>query len=242
LTLLVEGARDLPERQRTLRATLDWSYGLLAEPERALLARLAVFAGGCGLEDAEAVLGDDVALPLSALVEASLVRRRDSRFTLLETIREYALEKLRAADGADEYHRRHATRFLEVAESAWADILEGGESQEAAFALLDTEQENLHAALAWAVGAADVDTEVRLACAQRWYWLVRGRLNEGVRVFEHAIGVSGDLPAAHAAVLAGAATYKRTPRRSCAGQRTAGRCARALPRDRRRRRGRALHR
>jgi predicted ATPase len=150
---------------------------------RALLARLAVFAGGCGLEDAEAVLGDDVALPLSALVEASLVRCRDSRFTLLETIREYALEKLRAG-GADEYRRRHATRFLEVAESAWTDILEGGESQEAAFAFLNTEQENVHGALAWAVEAGDVDTEVRLACAQRWYWLVRGRLNEGVRVFE----------------------------------------------------------
>jgi predicted ATPase len=73
LTLLVEGARDLPERQRTLRATLDWSYGLLAEPERELLARLAVFAGGCSLADAEAVLGDDIALPLSTLVDASLL-------------------------------------------------------------------------------------------------------------------------------------------------------------------------
>ena len=207
LTLLVEGARDLPERQRTLRATLDWSYGLLAEPERALLARLAVFAGGCSLEDAEAVLGDEIALPLSALVDASLLRRRDSRFALLETIREYGLERLDAQGEAGEYRRRHAARFLEIAEAAWRDILEGGEPEANGFALLDTEQENLHAALAWAVESGDVESEVRFANAQRWYWLIRGRLSEGVRVFEHAIEVSDDRPAEHAAALAGAAMY-----------------------------------
>jgi tetratricopeptide (TPR) repeat protein len=126
---------------------------------------------------------------------------------LLEAIREYGLERLHAAGEADEYRRRHAAHFLEVAESAWSGILEGGEREAAGFALLDAEQENLHAALSLAVESGDVDTEVRLVCAQRWYWLVRGRLNEGVRVFEHAIEVSGERPAAHASVLAGAATY-----------------------------------
>jgi len=220
LALLVEGARDLPPRQQTLRATLDWSYGLLAERERALLARLAVFAGTWRLEDAETVIGADIALPVAALVENSLLRLRGERFALLETIREYALEKLAAEGDLDEIRRRHAKHFLDVAERAWADILEGGEAEEPALALLDDEQENLHAALAWAVETPDVDTETRLAGAQRWYWLVRGRLNEGARVLEHAAEVTEPGSAAQGAALAGAGTFnvRRGERRKGAEQ------------------------
>src|SRR3954468_17013904 len=154
LELLVEGARDLPLRQQTLRSTLDWSYQLLTEPERALLARLAVFAGGWTLEDAEAVLGNETASGLASLVDSSLVRRRGTpeapRFGLLETIREYALERLRAEGEEDEYRRLHGLHFLEVAERAWDTIQEGGGGEDAAYALVDVEQENLRGAGGWA--------------------------------------------------------------------------------------------
>jgi predicted ATPase len=211
LELLVDGARDLPARQQTLRATLDWSYELLPEPERALLARLAVFTGGWTLEDAEAVLGGATASGLASLVDSSLVRRGGSpeapRFGLLETIREYALERLRAEGEEDEYRRLHAVHFVEVAERAWAAIREGGGAEAEWYGLLDVEQENLRSAGAWASEAGEVEVEVRLAVAQRWFWLVRGRLGEGHRAFARAVAATGGKPALHAAALAGTATF-----------------------------------
>ena len=206
LTLLVEGARDLPTRQQTLRATIDWSYTLLAEPERALLARLAVFAGGWRLDDAEAVLGEDVAVPLAVLVDHNLARRRpDGRFALLETIREYALERLAAAGEEAEYRQRHARRFAAVASGARDGIFAGGDAQAEAFTTLDADQDNLHAAVAWAAETADTETELELALGQRWYWLVRGRLREGAAVFERVAEAAG-LPAQRAEALASAGT------------------------------------
>jgi predicted ATPase/DNA-binding SARP family transcriptional activator len=211
LDLLVEGARDLPLRQRTLRATLDWSYELLPGPERALLARLAVFAGGWTLDDAEAVLGADAASGLESLVDSSLVRRGGSpeepRFGLLETIREYALERLRTEGEEDAYRRLHGLHFVELAERAWDAIRSGGGGEESAYALLDLEQENLRSAGAWAAEAGEVEIEVRLAVAQRWFWLVRGRLGEGHRAFARAAEAAGGDPALHAAALAGMATF-----------------------------------
>ena len=211
LELLVDGARDLPARQQTLRATLDWSYELLPEPERALLARLAVFTGGWTLEDAEAVLGGATATGLASLVDSSLVLRGGSpeapRFGLLETIREYALERLRAEGEEDEYRRLHAVHFVEVAERAWAAIREGGGAEAEWYGLLDVEQENLRSAGAWASEAGEVEVEVRLAVAQRWFWLVRGRLGEGHRAFARAVAATGGKPALHAAALAGTATF-----------------------------------
>ena len=208
-------------RQQTLRATIDWSYRLLAEPERALLARLAVFAGGWRLDDAEAVVGARHRASRSRRSSTdSLLRRSGDRFALLETIREYALEKLEAEGELHEVRDRHLQHFLEVAERAWADILAGGETEEPGLALLDDEQENLHAALAWAVETADVDAEARLAAAHRWYWLVRGRLNEGVRVFEHVAEVTEPHSPLHATALVGAGTFnvRRGERRKGAGQ------------------------
>jgi predicted ATPase/DNA-binding SARP family transcriptional activator len=204
LTLLVEGARDLPPRQQTLRATLDWSYRLLAERERTLLARLAVFAGGFRLEDAEAIAGQEPAASLAALVEHGLLRRRDGRVTLLETIRQYALEKLAEQGEEQAFRGRHCERFLAVAGNAWAAILEGGEAEAEAFALLDAEHENVHAAIAWAEHTEDVDRTIGFATALRWYWLVRGRFAEGLRVFEHALALTAERPAAHAFALSGA--------------------------------------
>jgi predicted ATPase/DNA-binding SARP family transcriptional activator len=206
LDVLVGGARDLPTRQQALRATLDWSFALLAEPAQSLLARLAVFAGGVELVDLEVVLGADTGEPLAALVEASLVRRRGERFTLLQTIREYALARLAERDEVDDLRRRHAARYLEVAERAWELILPGGASEPEGMAVLEREADNLRAAFAWASASGDGETTVRLAVAQRWFWLVRGRFVEARAAFDTAAEARVE-PTLHAAALNGAATF-----------------------------------
>jgi predicted ATPase len=125
LALLTGGARDLPDRQRTLRATLDWSYGLLDVDERSLFARPAVFAGGWTLEAAKAIsdVGNEteVLQHMSALVDKSLVQQRggierEPRFTMLQTVREYALERLEESGELESVRRRHAGYFLELAQ------------------------------------------------------------------------------------------------------------------------------
>ena len=206
LDLLVEGARDLPPRQQTLRATLDWSYDLLAEREQHLLAELAVFAGGWTIADAEAVIAEDVVPGLGLLVDHGLVRRLDGRFTMLETIREYAEERLAESNEPD-LRRRHAEQFVAVAERARDAILAGGAEETAGFTLLDEEAENLQAALAWTDATASVELQARIAVSVRWYWLVRGRLGEGTRVFERIAAGSEGLPAVHAAALSGAGMF-----------------------------------
>jgi tetratricopeptide (TPR) repeat protein len=193
LELLVEGARDLPARQRTLRATLDWSYGLLADDARQLLARLSVFVGGWTIDDLEAVVGDE-ALALGALVEASLVRRREERYVQLETVRAYALERLHEGGEEDGLRRRHALHFSARAEDGRQAILAGGDSGDAAYRWFAEEQENLRAALSWAVEHEDHATEVALCDSQRWVWLVSGQLSEGRRAFAHAAAVAADHP------------------------------------------------
>jgi predicted ATPase/DNA-binding SARP family transcriptional activator len=197
LDLLTGGARDLPERQRTLRATLDWSYELADPEERALLARLGVFAGGFTIEAAEDLGG--ALQTVASLVDKSLVRRdAGGRFALLETIREYALERLRADGGEAEARRRHALHFLgraeEIASSEPAD--------------LEDEVENLRAAIGWAVATGEVELEIRLALALRWFWVIRGELSEGKRVFDGAVArsESGD-PALHAQTLANGSVF-----------------------------------
>ncbi len=201
LELLVAGARDLPPRQRTLRATLDWSHDLLTEQERTAFASLAVFAGGFTLEDFEIVAGAEAAQEVSGLVEASLLRHRDGRFQLLETIREYARERLHELDSHDEQPRRHALHFLARAEEAAARLATAEEEQ--AYAFFDTEQENLWAALDWFAGAEELELELRLARAARWFWHVRGRLEEGRLVFERLCAKAETAsPELRAAVLA----------------------------------------
>jgi len=192
LDLLVGGAQDLPGRQRTLRATLEWSHGLLSEDETRLFARLAVFAGGWTLEAAEAVCGEnglDVFETLASLVDESLVRplRRptgEPRFTMLETIREYAAELLEASDEAEALRRRHCQDLLAQTEERAAAWFAGEDPQESFFPFLDQEQDNLRAALAWAADRDEYELEVRLAVAARWYWAVQGHLSEGRRVFD----------------------------------------------------------
>ena len=192
LDLLVGGPQDLPGRHRTLRATLEWSHGLLSEDENTLFARLAVFAGGWTLEAAEAVCGRDgldVLETLSSLVDKSLVRplRRptgEPRFTMLETIREYADELLEASGEAETLRRRHCENLLARMEERLSAWLAGDDRGDALLGLLDEEHDNLLAALAWAAEAGELELEVRLAVGARWFWVIRGHLSEARRFFE----------------------------------------------------------
>jgi tetratricopeptide (TPR) repeat protein len=206
LELLTEGARDLPERQRTLEATLDWSYELLDPAVRELFARLSVFRGGCTIEAAEAVVPRvDLLGRIGSLVDESLLRRVDGvagpRFAMLETIREYAAARLRESGADEETRRHHADHFLRLAETA-AETLTTGTMDDETLAELDAEHDNLRGAIAWAAAAGEVECEVRIAAALRQYWLLRGELAEAWRVFEGAIERSaGAEPRLHALAL-----------------------------------------
>jgi predicted ATPase len=179
LPLLTGGARDAPERQRTLRATIEWSYQLLVEEEQRLFAHLAVFAGSFTLEAAERICDAELDL-LQSLVDKSLVRRWGSgRFGILETVREYALERLEESEEREDVRRRHAEFFLEVAESAHLAVetfhLEPRPD------VAHAEQENFRAALAWAI-EGDPMLGLSLATALENFW-VGNDPREGMRWF-----------------------------------------------------------
>jgi predicted ATPase/DNA-binding SARP family transcriptional activator len=198
LPLLVRGPRDLPDRQRTLRSTIDWSYELLDPDERLLFARLSVFSGGCTLQAFEDVC--DAGLDaLASLVDKSLVRRRGAagdevRFGMLETIREYATERLEAGNDADEWRRRHARHFLALAEEAEPRL----KSEEAPvwLARLEREHDNLRSALVWTRGRGASELELGLAIALADFWRLRGHVSEGRTWLESALSRSSEVPPA----------------------------------------------
>jgi predicted ATPase/class 3 adenylate cyclase len=199
LKLLTGGAPDLDERQRTLRATIEWSYDLLPDAERALFAQLSVFVGGCRLDAAEALCkGDlDILDGLQSLVENSLLRRRadadgEPRFWMLETIRDYACGLLEAQGDAAEARRRHAEHFVEEAEQLDLESRTGDHA--GVLARLDEERNNLRAALAWARERGDADLLLRLATALWGFWAARGYIAEGRGVLEEALA-GGKRPA-----------------------------------------------
>lgn len=184
LSLLTSGARDRPAKQQTLRAAIDWSYSLLTGEEQRLFARLGVFSGGWTLEAAEYVGNAaedlDVLETTASLVDKSLVRQEgedEPRFSLLETIREYALERLGASPEAEPIHQRHAAYYLNLGETAEPDLQ--GEQADAWMARLEAERDNLRAALTWFQQRAEVEEELRLAAALEYYWRAMGRLSEG---------------------------------------------------------------
>ena len=145
LALLTRGGRDVPERQRTLRATIAWSHDLLTSEEQRLFARLSVVRGGCTLDAAEKICDAELDT-LQALVEKSLLRHVGERYRLLETIREYAAERLAATTDADQVRRRHAEYFLALAEEAEPEVRFAANPREA-LERLERENDNLRAAL-----------------------------------------------------------------------------------------------
>ncbi len=193
LTLLSDGDRDLPPRQRTLRATMDWSHNLLTEGERILFRRFAVFVGGSALEAIEGVCntaGDLGIEPLDGvfgLVDKSLLTRRsgpseDVRFVMLETIHEYAQERLTASGELATMRQAHAAYFLAWIEDVTQKLY--GPGEEDWFTRIEAEHDNLRAALAWANEARNESAALRLAAAMRRFWYVRGYWSEGRRWIE----------------------------------------------------------
>lgn len=187
--LLVTGDRTVLPRQRTLRALIDWSYDLLAPPERTLFQRLSIFAGGWTLEAAEAVgAGGDIEAAdvldlLARLVEKSLVIAdiEGGRYRMLETVRQYALERLREAGDEETARTRHLEYYLALAERALSEL--AGPLQGQWLARLDCERDNLLAAIGWSAQADDrASSGLRLVYALRPYWLNRGLLMLGCQV------------------------------------------------------------
>ena len=188
LPLLTGGPRDAPERQRTLGATIEWSYDLLTEEEKRLFSRLAVFAGSFELEAAEEVCAADLDR-LASLIDNSLLRQAvGGRFFMLETIREYAAERFEADRAADVLRRRHAEWIVRVAEAASALHREG-------FQVLRAEHENARAALDFLGRAGEAELALRLVTAFGDYWFVRGYAREGHLRMREALARSEQLPA-----------------------------------------------
>jgi predicted ATPase/DNA-binding SARP family transcriptional activator len=202
LDVLTGGARDVPPRQRALRATLDWSFDALEPAEQDVFAALGVFAGGFTEPFARAVAGGDV----QPLVERSLVRRAGERLTLLEPIRAYALERLREAAAEDAARARHLDAFLAYAEAAHDRMLTS-EADEA-YAAIAAEHDNLRAAIDWAAAAGRIDDEVALAVALRLFWRIRGHIDEGRTRFDRVVEQTADAePALRAAARTHGAAF-----------------------------------
>jgi predicted ATPase len=191
LDLLSAGPRDAPARQQTLRAAIGWSYDLLEEPDRELFSALGVFAGGWSLEMAEAVGGLAALDGIANLVDQSLVTRTGTRFSMLENVREYALERLEKTGEIDEVRRRHAEAFAD----AVADGERGLAGPEAAFWLqhLDADRENVRAAIAYSLEHGDPEIALRICAGVYRYWIARGNLREGRQFTNLALaGAVGD--------------------------------------------------
>jgi predicted ATPase/Tfp pilus assembly protein PilF len=216
LKLLTGGARDLPERQRTLRATIEWSHALLDEGEQLLFARLAVFSGGRTLEAIEAICDAEGDLPMdafdgiSSLLDKSLLRQEEGpdgepRFVMLETVHEYAREKLKESGEAEEIKRVHAEYFLSLAEEAYPELK--GPDQLEWLERLEAEHDNMRTALSWALERKEAEVALRLGGALWWFWWVRGHYGEGRRWLEEALAMDGrGSPEVRAMALAGAGT------------------------------------
>jgi tetratricopeptide (TPR) repeat protein len=212
LNILTGGARDLPRRQQKLRGAIDWSYHLLSAEDQALFRRLSVFVGGWTLEAAEAICGDlnaeslishlqsQILDGLASLVDQSLIKQEagpdgEPRFTMLETIREYAMERLEASGEPEPLRRRHTKYYLTLAETAELQLF--GAEQAAWLDRLEATHDNLRAALAWSQTAADgAEIGARLASALMAFWDTRGHDSDARVWLEGALALSSMLPTA----------------------------------------------
>jgi non-specific serine/threonine protein kinase len=196
LQLLAGGRRTEPQRHQTLRAAMDWSHDLLPEPERILFRRMSVFAGGCSLDAVEAVCdaaqaADTVDL-LAQLVSKSLVlvNPATARYRMLETVREYAREHAAATGDDAQVRPRHRDFYLAMAERAEPELR--GPDQQTWLARLETDHDNLRAALQWSHSSAEADALLRLAGALWRFWYVRGYWHEGQQWLEQALVLDRD--------------------------------------------------
>jgi predicted ATPase/DNA-binding XRE family transcriptional regulator len=219
--------QDLPERQQTMHATLDWSYGLLEQAEKALFPRLSVFVGGFSLDAAEAVgaageVGvEDVLGLLGRLVEQSLVEAEvasgeEARYGMLEPVRQHALERLEENGEAKETRRRHAAFFLTLAELAYPELR--GPRQAEWLERLERENGNLRAAMGWALSEGEAETAARLGWALYLFWRLRGHHDEGRRWME--VLLERDLPTAlrpRVVMVAAFMTYTQGDYKACEG-------------------------
>ncbi|HEX8734378.1 MAG TPA: tetratricopeptide repeat protein [Pyrinomonadaceae bacterium] len=201
LKLLTGGAKDLPARQQTMRGAIEWSFDLLNENERILFRRLAVFAGGFRVEAVESICPSaeiDLLNCLTSLVENNLVVQTEttdgeSRFRLLEVIREYALEILEASGESEMIRKNHARYFLALATAAEPEFF--GENAAKWLDRLEEEHDNLRAALSRAASARDDETIMNLTAALRTFWLLHNHLTEGRKWLETALELSFDTSA-----------------------------------------------
>ncbi len=189
LPLLTGGARDAPERQRTLRATIEWSYELLTDTEKLLFARLAGFRGGSTLEAAEEVVEANLD-PLQSLVDKSLLRYSAARFWMLETIGEYATERLEQFEDVEALRRRHAEYFLRLAEEAEPHLT--GAQQATWLERLEAEHDNFRLSLDSLRHAGLGAEELELVGALMRFWYVHGHLREGRSRCEEALAAHDD--------------------------------------------------
>ncbi len=197
--LLTGGPRDMPARQQTLRATIDWSYGLLVRDEQTLFACLAVFVGGCTLEAVEAVCGGaGILTGLATLIDSNLLRQEEQpdgepRFTMLESIRAYSLELLEASGEAEEVRRRHAEHFLSVAGRIEDDFRT---KPDVDWLALEGEHDNFRAALSWLAAHDQHESLVQLTAGLVRFWEVRGHVAEGKIWCDIGLTLAPQLPPA----------------------------------------------
>jgi predicted ATPase/class 3 adenylate cyclase len=205
LALEMEAPIDLPERQRTLRTTIDWSYGLLSTEQRELHGMLAVFPGGAPLESLEVVCDDitaDLLGDLTTLVEGGLVRRETAttselRFTMLATVREYALETLAAQGRLDRMQLAHLSYFLDLAQRA--EIGFEGDEQSGWFDRIEQDLDNVRGALSFSFESGNVEPGLRIAAALSRFWRAHGHVSEArfwlARGLAHKNGVPTEVRA-----------------------------------------------
>jgi predicted ATPase/DNA-binding SARP family transcriptional activator/Tfp pilus assembly protein PilF len=190
LPLLTGGPRDAPERQRTLRATIEWSHRLLSEDERELFARLSVFAGSFDLDSADAVAHGDINR-VTSLVEKSLLEGIEGRFRMLDSVREYAAERLGERKDAAEISTKHARHYLDLAETAEGKL--GTADRQAWIDRVSIDEDNFRASLEWTL-SFDPLSALRLVGALHSFWFLAGHFAEGRRWANRALEASITAP------------------------------------------------
>ena len=230
-TVLGAGPSDVPERQRTLRGAIDWSYELLDDSEKKLFARMSVFQGGRTIEAVEEVCCHDLSIDvldgLASLLNKSLLKQEagpesEPRFIMLETIHEYARERLQESGEAQDIHRRHAEYFTSLAERA-EPYMRGGGEQLRWMRRLEADHDNLRAMHQWSIDDGVVELELRLVGTLGYFWWRQGHFAEGQQWIERALPLIEEVPAAvRARVLAVAGRVAFNLDDSATGKRVLG--------------------